>query len=243
MKEVRMNVSSNFFSDPKVILSLFALLISFVSLIWTLANQWEQNRRWDNLNSANIAIKEIRMVKWKELTLDEAKQTKWGYDPSIYSSGESFNAFQIPYHLIARDSTTREKIKGVNPVFTIPQMDEELRRVGYTNKVSITKLFKPFIIFENVGKTDASDLSIEIDAKLPNEDWKSAFKSNALISLPASQKSNATFDVEFPIGALLPAALSIKIKLVYKDLHKNIISNEIKSKWISENNSWSYGEI
>jgi hypothetical protein len=39
--------SSGFFSDPKNAISLFALLTSIVSLVWTLASQWEQNRRWD----------------------------------------------------------------------------------------------------------------------------------------------------------------------------------------------------
>lgn len=238
-----MNESSNFFSDPKVILSLFALLISSVSLIWTLANQWEQNRRWDNLNSANIAIKEVKMTKWKELTKDEAMKTNWGYDPSIYSSTETFDLFQIPYHLVARDLTTKEKVKGVNPVFTIPQIGEELKRVGYNNKVFITRLFRPRFILENMGKTDATDLSIEIDAKPPNEDWRNVFKANALVILSASQTSTVAFDVELPVEVPLPSALNFKVKLVFKDLHNNIIKKEIKAKWTSDDNYWSYGEI
>ena len=116
-----MNESSHFFSDPKVILSLFALLISSVSLIWTLANEWEQNRRWDNLNSANIAIKEVKMTKWKELTKDEAMKTHWGYGPSIYSSGETFDLFQIPYHLCRVILPQRkERVKGVICIYYSP---------------------------------------------------------------------------------------------------------------------------
>jgi hypothetical protein len=128
-----MNESSNFFSDPKVILSLFALLISVVSLIWTFANQWEQNRRWDKLNTANISVKEIKMTKWKELTKSEAMKTDWGYDPSIYSSGETFDSFQLPYHLVVRDVTTKEIIKGINPVFTMAEVNDELgaSRLGF----------------------------------------------------------------------------------------------------------------
>jgi hypothetical protein len=237
-----MNEFSTFLSDPKVILSIFALLISIVSLIWTIANQREENHRWDKLNSANIVIKEARMTKWKELTKDEAMKTDWGYEASIYSSGETSDVVQIPYHLVARDLTTKEKVIGVNPVFTIQDVREELIRVGYKNKVFITRLFRPRFVFENIGKTDATDLLIEIDAKLPNEDWKNAFKANTLITLAASQTCTVTFDIELPIGTELPEALSFKVHLTFKDIHKEVIKRETKAKWTSSDNYWSYGE-
>ncbi len=237
-----MNGSSNFFSDPKVILSLFALLISILGFVWTLANQWEQNRRWDSLNAANIVVKEVKMIKWKELTKDEAMKTNWGYDPSIYSSGETFNYFQIPYHLVASDLTTKERVAGVNPAFTLQEVEEELKRMGYKSKVIITRLFRPRFILENTGKTDANDLSIEIYAKLPNEDWRSAFKSNTLIKLAGSQTSTVTFDIELPIEGQLPSALNFKVELSFKDIHNNVIKRETKAKWTTSDNFWSYGE-
>ena len=69
----------------------------------------------------------------------------------------------------------------MSSVFTIPQVGEELKRVGHNNKVFITRLFRPWFILENMEK-QMTDLSIEISAKLPNEDWKNAFKANALFS-------------------------------------------------------------
>lgn len=45
-----MDNESNFFSDPKVIISILAIIISIFTLIWTLGNQAEQNRRWNKLN-------------------------------------------------------------------------------------------------------------------------------------------------------------------------------------------------
>ena len=150
---------------------------------------------------------------------------------------------QIPYHLVARDLTTKERVKGVNPVFTIPQVGEELKRVGHNNKVFITRLFRSRFILENMGKTDATDLSIEIDAKLPNEDWKNVFKANALVTLSASHTSTVTFDIELPVEVPLPPVLNFKVKLVFKDLHKNVVKKEIKAKWTSDDNYWSYGEI
>jgi len=237
-----MNVTSSFFSDPKVILALAALILSIFSLVWTLANQWEQNRRWDSLNRANIVLKEAKMFRWKELTKDEATKTNWGYDPLIYSLGESYNIFQIPYRLVARDSTTRERVARVNPVFTLQEMNDELGRIGYNGEVFITRLFRPIFILENTGKTDAIDLSIEILSKTANEEWHSAFKSNTLIKLAGSQSSLVSFDVEFPIQAQLPPALNFRVELSYKDIHDNLIKTEIKVKWTSNDNFWSYGE-
>lgn len=62
-----MSSKSSFFSDPKVIISLFAIVISIISLIWTLGNQWEQNRRWNKLNEANVILKDAKLLKWKKL--------------------------------------------------------------------------------------------------------------------------------------------------------------------------------
>ncbi len=237
-----MNDSSSFFSDPKVILALFALLVSGLSFIWTLSNQWEQNRRWDSLNRANVVVKEVKMIKWKEVTNEEAQKMNWGYDPLIYSSGETFDLFQIPYHLVARNITSKEKIKNVNPVFTLQEMEIELARVGYKGKINLTRLFRPRFILENTGKTDANDLDIEIFAKPENGEWHSAFKSNTLVKLVGSQTSTVYFDIEFPIERQLPTALNFKVELAYKDVHSNLIKTETKAKWTSNDNYWSYGE-
>ena len=238
-----MNNSPSFFSDPKVILSLLALIMSFGNLIWTLVNQWEQNRRWDNLNTANIVIKEIKMIKRKELTKEEALKTNWGYNPSIYSLGEASNLFQIPYCLNAHELSTKKTVEGLNVVFTIQEIEEELKRISYTNKVFITKLFKPLFTIENSGKTNATDLMIEISVKLPNEEWRSAFKSTTQITLASSQSSNVTFDIELPIELQLPEAINFKVNFSFKDVNYNSIKNEIKAKWTSMDNYWSYGEI
>jgi hypothetical protein len=142
-----------------------------------------------------------------------------------------------------RDITTKEKVDRFNPVFTVHEVAEELNRIGYKNKVFITRLFKPYFAFENLGKTNAIDLMIEIDAKLPNEEWKSAFKANTTITLVPSQPNNVTFDMELPIELPLPAALNFRIRFSYKDVNNNIIKTEIKAKWTSNDNYWSYGEM
>ena len=236
-----MKETSNFFSDPKVIIALFALVISIIGFIWTLANQWEQNRRWDKLNAANVTIKEVKLARFKELNKEEAMNTQWGYEPLIYST-EILNVFQLPYYLVARDSKTGELLNGFNQVFTINEVEKELKRISFTDKINLTKFFRPLFILENLGKTDANDLSIKIEIKWLDNDWRNAFTSNAEITLAAGQASNVSFGFEIPIEGKLPPVINFKIKLAYNDVNSNKIEKEIKAKWTSNDNYWSYGE-
>ena len=238
-----MQGNTNFFSDPKVIVSLLAILISIVSLIWTLANQWEQNRRWEKLNNANPELKEVRLINFKEITAEEAHSTEWGYKPDIYEKGEASNNYSLPYYLIARDSSNN-KIEGINKVFTLIQIKQELIRINYKGKnVIANKLFRPKFIFENMGKTDARELSINIEAKLPNQEWQNAFTSNASISLAGGQSSTVHFDFELPIDLELPQQISFKVFLKFKDVNNKSIEKFISVKWTPNDNFWSYEEL
>ena len=231
---------SSFFSDPKVVLSLLALLVSIVALIWTLANQAEQNRRWEKLNAANPEIKQIKMVTYKEVTKDEAMKTNWGYDPLIYAKGEATNIFYLPYFLSLYDLTTNEKISKANPVFTFSEIEAELKRIGHSNKIMVFKHFKPKFEIENMGKISVENLSIQIDAKIPGQEWQSAFTSNAQITLSGGQVSTIITDFELPVNIALPAQISFKITFTWIDIHSKNLSKTINAKWTTNDNFWSY---
>lgn len=236
-----MKETSNFFSDPKVIIALVALSISIIGFIWTFANQWEQNRRWDKINAANVTIKEVKLARFKELSKEEAMNTPWGYEPLIYST-EILNVYQLPFYLVARGSKTGEILNDFNQVFTINEVEKELKRISFTDKIILNKVFRPHFVLENLGKTDANDLSIKIEIKWLDNDWRNAFTSNAEITLAAGQASNVSFGFEIPIEGKLPPVINFKIKLAYNDVNSNKIVKEIKAKWTSNDNYWSYGE-
>jgi hypothetical protein len=236
---MKMNEFS-FFSDPKVVLSLLALLVSIVALIWTLANQTEQNRRWEKLNAANPEIKEIKMVSYKEVSKDEAMNTNWGYDPLIYAKGEATNVFYLPYFLSLYDSKTNEKIANANPVFTFSEIETELKRIGYCNNIMVFKHFRPKFVIENMGKTSADNLSIQIDAKIPGQEWQPTFSSNVQITLSGGQVSTIFFDIDLPLNIPLPEQISFKITFSWIDIHSKNLSNIINSKWTTKDNLWSY---
>lgn len=235
-----MNESTGFFSDPKVIISILALLVSISALVWTLANQWEQNRRWEKLNAPNPEIKEIKMTSYKEVSKEEAMHTIWGYDPLIYAKGEATNIFFLPYYLSIHDSATNEKLSRANPVFTIEEVKVELKRIGQTNKVNIYKLFRPKFIFENMGKTSAKNVSIKVDAKFPNQEWQPAFTSNSTMALSGGQSSSIYFDFELPLKVEHPKQLNFRISIRWLDTNSKLVDKIIYAKWTSNDNFWSY---
>lgn len=234
-----MQDSPSFFSDSKVIVSLFAISISIASFLWTLANQWEQNRRWDNLNAGNPEVKEIKLINWKEITKDEAFKTQWGYEPLIYSKDETNNLFVLPYTLTARNVKTKERI-NINTSHTLAEIDQELKRINFHEQALLLKLFRPKFIIENMGKTEVRKLSIKIDAKLPNEEWHNAFTSSANINLAGSQTCTLFFDFEIPFDLKLPRQISFKIHMTFNDANGLNQEKVILAKWTTNDNFWSY---
>ncbi len=235
-----MNNESSFFSDPKVIISLFAILISIASLLWTLGNQWEQNRRWDKLNAANIILKDAKLIKWKRISKAEAMTTNWGYEPLIFGSGELDEQYILPYKLVVRDANSQNLISTINSCFTIDDVKSELERVGYKGEVNVFKNFKVKFEIENRGKTDANELDLKVKAKYGNLVWQDAFTANAKISLSSDQISAILFDFDFPVNTKLPDEIYFKIFTNFKDIHNNSMDKEINAKWTSNDNFWSY---
>jgi hypothetical protein len=235
--------SSSFFSDPKMIISLLALIVAFLSLIWTFCNQWSQNRRWHNLNTGNPEIREIRLLNWKELSKEEASTTVWGYDPIIYLKGEASNKCILPYYLSLLDVATNSQIPNTNPVFTLEEIENELNRVGFTGEFLVCRFFKPLFEIENMGKTEVKDLSIDVDAKISDNDWVRIFSSNVKINLTSSQKSNVTFSFNIPIEIIIPKQIVYKVHFSYLNYKCKIIKKVIVVKWTSDDNFWSYEAV
>lgn len=234
--------SPSFFSDPKVILALFALIVSIGSLICTLANQWEQNRRWDALNVGMVELKETKFFTWRELTRDEAFSTNWGYDPLILGSPEAWGKFRLVYFLQLRDPTTGTPIPKANPVFSLAEVETEVRRLGISQPVAVFRAFRPVFVFENIGKSEVTDCRIRIDMRLPSNDWQTAFESNTAVRIPPAQSVNVSFDFAIPLEQAIPNELSFKINVQFKNIHGQLRSREIVASWESQRDYWFYGK-
>lgn len=232
---------TGFFADRKVILPLFALVVSIASLILTLTNQWEQNRRWDGLNTGAVELKEAKFFTWRELARDEAFSINWGYDPLILGSHEAWNRFRLLYFLQLRDPATGSPIPHINPVFTLVEAEAEVKRVGIKQPVALFRAFRPTFIFENLGKTEVADCRITIHMRLTDAEWRPAFSSNAPVRIPAGQAVNVSFDFAIPLEQPIPKQITFKIGIEFFDIHRRHHSREVVASWESERDYWFYG--
>ena len=233
---------AGFFSDPKVILSLIALGISFISFIWTLVNQFGQNSRWYSLNVAAVELKDVKFKVYRELTKKEAITMNWGYSPLIYNSLDNWDKYQMIYFLQLHNAGDNLLIPHANPSFTINEVEDEVKRLHVKSPVNIYRSFMPIFYFDNKGKKDATECTIEIHMKPDNNPWHKSFTSNTPVRIPPGKAINVVFEFAIPIQSTMYKRINFKIKLSFKDLHGNVHMRDIVASWESDKNYWFFGK-
>jgi hypothetical protein len=160
----------SFFADPKVAISIFALLVSMASLFWTLMNQWDQNKRWDAINLGDLDLKDIRITGWKSVSDEEFKTTNWGYTAAFYPIMENSVAsgrLMIPFNLILVKKGTKSRIDGSNYFFTVDEGYKEIKRLNLDpNETLFMKNIQFDFSLVNSGKTQIHLETINIKAQI-----------------------------------------------------------------------------
>lgn len=207
-------MKETFFTDPKVAISIFALLVSIGSLIWTLFNQYEQNRRWDELNKARVELDDVGLLMWKEMSRDDAFKTDWGYNPEPINHIDGWlvtDRVRLPFELIfvGKDG---KKIPLSNGFFTLKEGEQETQRMknlGRTFPASDLQIMRHYQVrftIKNNGKVDANAVSINISQQWDGENvWKSVFKTAAPVSLIPGNAVKAYVDIYSPLNTSIPS--------------------------------------
>jgi hypothetical protein len=235
-----MSNNMGFFSDPKVVISLLALVVSIVGLIWTLANQWDQNRRWESINAPNIVLREARMLPREKLTAANAKARNWGYDPEIFGS-----ELNDEFHLLTAfrlNVINGQSLVSVRQFSTIEEAEANYKRLGSDNRATIDKILRPHLQFENIGKTTARAVNIAVDvleAIGAKKEWRRAFDANSRPNVGPGQQTSVHFDIGLPVPAKIDS-LAFKISQKFKDDNGAEFSSETEISWDAQNNYWHY---
>lgn len=226
-----------------IYLASAALFISIASFFWSVYVKSGQDKKWHQLNKPNPYLKEISFVKFKKLTKSEAMLINWGYqNPSIYADGETTDYFYMPNYLGVFDLTTNQKILGINPVFTIDEINEELIRREVLGDFFIQRCFKLKILLENRGKLPVIDLSIEVESRLPNKDWEFIFQNDLLIRLEELQNSTLSLEFALPLD-YFPEQIDFRISkswVINKNKKQSLITC---AKWTSIDGYFSYLQV
>ena len=167
----------------------------------------------------------------------------WGYqNPSIYADGEATDYFYMPNYLGVFDLTTNQKILGINPVFTIDEINEELIRKEVNGDFLIQRCFKLKVLLENRGKLPVIDLSIEIETRLPNKDWEFVFQNDLLIRLEELQNSTLSLEFYLPLDNI-PEQIDFRISKSWVINKNNKQSLITCVKWTSIDGYFSYLQV
>jgi hypothetical protein len=238
-----MGDNNGFWTDPKIYISILAIIISIVSLIFTISNQVDQNSKWDKLNQPNLILKEVKFLNWNEVTKDDALKTEWGYKPVLYQKTGSFNHYVLPYFISIYKKDSNQRVSNANISFTINQIVAELNKLKIKSEdVILYRLFRNVMVIENIGKTNAKKIFSTVKAKMDNQ-WVDAFTANTKIELSTNQTSSISFDIELPLFKDIPQELDFIIYLEWENTNNKKEKKSIAVKWTSQDNYWSYGSL
>lgn len=242
-----MSATQKLFTEPSVVISLFALFIAVATFVWTIFTNAEQNRRWDALNVGRVELKDVGFIMWKEMSKEEATSTDWGYKPTIFSHAENrlhTGRYRIPYELVLVDPKSKKRIPGSHGFFTISEARKEMDRLNLEKdfKPEIHKRFQIQIDFQNQGATLVSEMKTGVKMKeWEKETWIEVFKSRQAVSLAPSATCNIVIDFSVPLPKEFPKIVNYEVDIAYKDVHSEHQNRKIKMTYDSGMNYWAYG--
>lgn len=228
-----------FWKDPKTWIAILAMIGTLGNFFWSLRYQSTQNSRWEALNAPNPKIKDAHLEPYGAFALDEIKHKKWGYEQKFYAKPGSLSEV-IMYHILIAKDSAGQIIENINPVFTIPDIINELKRIKYKGPVSILKKYNPMFTFENMGKMEAKNLLISIEARVPGEDWVNVSPVKTRFNMAAGQLNSTSFYLEIPVKHEIPKKIECRITFEFQGVEDKNLKKVVETKWESSNNLWSF---
>lgn len=232
--------SSSFWSDPKVYISLLAILISLAAFLFTLANQSEQNRRWDKLNSGNAILQKLEFRTLRMVKASEINTTDWGHQAFFNDiQGDTSNYIML-YCLEIIDPILTQGHPPLKMCFTIKDLFKEMQQVGIKTDISkIARAMKPILTIKNVGKTDLKKVIVTFFIQEDNT-WSQMPPIDQQVTLAPEGILRIPITIFFSLNGPMPDLINCKVKIQYEDVNGNKISKFEMRHWESKTNEWTY---
>ena len=237
-----------YFSDPKVWIAILAVVIAVINFIALTWFRWDQNARWDALNTAQLEVDKVHFVAWEEMDKSTAQERDWGYTPRLYSvvDQEEYvhtGRFRVYDQLVLYDSAANKKIEGSAAVQTVAQATQEATRIGLDpGSVAIRKYMMMEIYIKNTGSTYADNVKSTLDvsgAGVGNQ--KRIHESISSVRLHRDASVNVVAGFYLPLNGLLPKPLLFDLSLSYTTVRGELIERNIRLEYHYDMNFWVYG--
>lgn len=210
-------------SMPAELLAIAALVLSVSSFAYTWFKDRSQNRRWDALNLARFAVRDLEFVSWRELTANEYQATTFGYpDPFVTASpGASLldGAVRVPVAVAAysKRSIGETALLGI----TVAEVRAEIAKRGLAfDEYVFTKHYRLQFALENVGPTAAHDVVVDVRAVDDGQVLSELAQPSGAAYAPG-EKFWSVLPFSTSIDRPFPRQLSLTINVSYQDTHGN----------------------
>jgi hypothetical protein len=204
-------------------LAIAALVLSLSSFAYTWFKDRNQNSRWDALNLARFAVRDLEFVSWRELSASEYQATTFGYsDPFVTASpgaGILGGAVRVPVSVAAYDKkgTGETALLGI----TVPDVRAEIVKRGRSlDEYLLTKHYRLQFALENVGSTSAHDVFVEVTALEDGQVLGELTQPSGAAYAPG-EKFWAVLPLTTSIDQPFPHQLTVKLNVSYRDTHGN----------------------
>ena len=220
------------------ILPVGAIFISVFSLWGTILSQRDQDKKWDQINTADIELNDLKMQGFLNLARIQVDTTQWGYKPVITNQAGNFQLLNM---LVARDA---EKIISLpTAAFTVSQLQSELQSIGHKSGYSIYRYMTPQFLFQNLGQTPATQVIIIVYAKTIGADWVPLNTSVPVKRLSFNMKTAVLANFQVPYLNPVPDSIFFRITIHYFDYHSVVHNDTSYTKWnISDNNFYNWSD-
>ena len=230
--------------EPKDWIALVALAGTIGNFWWTYRNKRTEDQRWKSLNDGRFDLKDLKVKPWRELSRDEASGIDWGHDVQLLGGQLPTGHFRLPYCIAARRISDGELVPAWTPVKTLAEARNEAARLGIDlGTLMLCRMVRPEFTFENLGKTDAVDGTLDVWARVDKGEWIKAFHTTSPATLPPRKESGFFFDMFLPLSAPFPMLFEFKIKSQYKTVEGGARSKELAVSWQVSTDSCFYGTV
>lgn len=201
-----------------------ALLISGLTLIYTLYKSAEERRRWKSLNLPRFVVRNLQLATWTDVTQDDLLRTDWGYSdafavPLVDKDAQTdVSRLRVPTQVVAV-SSGNVKVSGVFAK-TVSELTQKLQERNLNHKAyEYRKSYRVIFAIENVGATVAESVGIKANLTVDNSTVP-ALNAALIPTLQPAEPSWSFFDWTIPLDQPFPATVLIAISIQYRDSDK-----------------------
>jgi hypothetical protein len=240
-------MASKFIKGFKGPVALMAFIVSLIALGHTIYNQMDQNRRWDALNRGRIDITDIGFTAFKLMTVNEVKETDWGFNLTYtydVEDGVVSDKIKILSTLVLWDTAKDERIRG-DMYLTISEAKLAMERLKLNPDTTDIYFYRnAYFNVKNTGVSSLSNVSFKIWSNLKNEvrlakENEKIAKTQGVEYLPG-KTGLISFGFYVPLDKKLPETMEFNVKASYTDLQGQPVSQTFSYDVNGLNNSWAF---